>query len=135
MLLRNMNPKQGLYIGTRLIIHRLTSRCIVADIAVGEYSGQRMFIPRIPLTNSDDGTSPLKFRRYQFPVRPAFAMTFNKLQGQTLQHVAVYLPKPVFSHGQLYVTLSRCSDPRDLKVLVYNSTILECQVFIKEYCV
>jgi len=83
----------------------------------------KFVITRIPLTNSDDGTSPIKFRRHQFPVRPAFAMTINKSQGQTLQHVAVYLPKPVFSHGQLYVALSCCSDPRNLKVVVYNSII------------
>lgn len=29
-----------------------------------------------------------------------YAMTINKCQGQTLQKVGVYLPKPMFSHGQ-----------------------------------
>jgi len=37
-------------------------------------------------------------RRRQFPVRPAFAMTINKAQGQTLQRVGVLLDEPVFSH-------------------------------------
>ena len=49
-------------------------------------------------------------RRYQFPVRHAWAMTINKSQGQTFaQKVGVFLPQPVFAHGQLYVALSRAS--------------------------
>ena len=34
-------------------------------------------------------------------------MTINKAQGQTIPNVGIYLPDPVFSHGQLYVALSR----------------------------
>ncbi len=48
----------------------------------------------------------------------AFAMTINKAQGQTLQTVGVYLPKPVFCHGQLYVAFSRCGSRQSVRVLV-----------------
>ncbi|SCZ98738.1 BZ3500_MvSof-1268-A1-R1_Chr3-1g05586 [Microbotryum saponariae] len=41
-----------------------------------------------------------------FPIRLAMAMTFKKLQGQSLAQVRVCLETPVFSHGQLYVALS-----------------------------
>ena len=34
-------------------------------------------------------------------------MTINKAQGQTIPIVGIYLPEPVFAHGQLYVALSR----------------------------
>ena len=34
-------------------------------------------------------------------------MTINKAQGQTIPNVGIYLAEPVFSHGQLYVALSR----------------------------
>ena len=48
----------------------------------------------------------------------AYAMTINKAQGQTLKHVGVFLPEPVFGHGQLYVALSRATSRNNLVVLV-----------------
>jgi hypothetical protein len=53
-------------------------------------------------------------------VRPAFAMTINKSQGQTMKSVGVYLPNSVFTHGQLYVALSRVGSPGAVKLLVVN---------------
>ncbi len=63
---------------------------------------------------------PFTLRRRQFPVRPAFAMTINKAQGQTLKMVGIFLPKPVFTHGQLYVAMSRIGCPEGVKLLVTN---------------
>ncbi|KAK9160147.1 hypothetical protein Syun_006488 [Stephania yunnanensis] len=65
---------------------------------------------------------PFKFKRRQFPIRLCFAMTINKAQGQTLNFVGVYLREPVFSHGQLYVALSRATTATSIKVLIKPST-------------
>jgi ATP-dependent exoDNAse (exonuclease V) alpha subunit len=60
---------------------------------------------------------PFKFKRKQFPIRLSFAMTINKAQGKTIPIVGVYLPEPVFSHGQLYVVLSRATAKSNIKIL------------------
>ena len=38
-------------------------------------------------------------------------------QGQTLSRVGIYLEKDFFSHGQLYVAISRVGKSRDIKML------------------
>jgi ATP-dependent exoDNAse (exonuclease V) alpha subunit len=51
-------------------------------------------------------------------------MTINKSQGQTLGCVGLYLPRPVFTHGQLYVALSRVKTRSGLKILITNDESL-----------
>jgi ATP-dependent DNA helicase PIF1 len=77
-----------------------------------------MFIPWLSITPSDTERMPFTLCRHQFPVRPAFAMTINKAQGQTLKMVGIFLPKPVFTHGQLYVAMSRIGCPEGVTLLV-----------------
>jgi ATP-dependent DNA helicase PIF1 len=59
----------------------------------------------------------------QFPIWLSFAMTVNKAHGQTIPNVGVYLPEPVFSHGQLYVALSRATARSDIKILVIKPSM------------
>ncbi|KAL4581000.1 hypothetical protein LXL04_017206 [Taraxacum kok-saghyz] len=81
ILLRNIDPGNGLCNGTRLICRSFQPHVIDAEIAVGQHAGKMMFLPRIPLSPSDDDMFPFKLRRKQFPVRLCFAMTINKAQG------------------------------------------------------
>ncbi|KAL3848720.1 hypothetical protein ACJIZ3_010602 [Penstemon smallii] len=119
MLLRNINPVQGLCNGTRLICRELADNFIKAEIAVGDLKGTEVLIPRIPLESSDKLSCSIPFKRMQIPVRPCFAMTINKAQGQTLDMVGIYLRQPVFSHGQLYVGLSRVRNSKAIKILIH----------------
>ncbi len=82
ILLRNMPG--GLANGTRLIVVKLMQHIIDVEIATGSDKGRRVFIPRLSIIPSDTERMPFTLHWQQFPLRPAFAMTINKAQGQTL---------------------------------------------------
>ncbi|KAG7955672.1 hypothetical protein I3843_11G084800 [Carya illinoinensis] len=118
MLLRNINPSEGLCNRTRLICRAFDRNVIDAEIAIGHHNGKRVFIPRIPFLPNVDENSGFPFKRTQFPIRLSFAMIINKLQGQILDFVGIYLPQHVFSHGQLYVALSRAKTASTVRILL-----------------
>ena len=110
MLLRNLSPRDGMCNGTRFILTRIHAHVLEGVIITGDFIGTKIAVPRITLQPSES-RFPFTLRRLQFPVRLAFAMTINKSQGQSLTRVGLYLPKPCFGHGQLYVALSRSGYP------------------------
>jgi hypothetical protein len=147
VLLRNMSHLLGLANGTRLTViamspHVIQCRCalfylcmlaydcraeaVCGRIATGPKAGSDVLLPRIDLKPSDNGNLHLPFvsTRRQFPIRLAFAMTVNKSQGQTLERVGIYLPTPVFSHGQLYVAMSRVGEGEACTVLIDHEPVL-----------
>ena len=127
MLLRNIDSDNGLCNGTRLIIKKLHNHLL--ECVKLTDPEETVLIPRMTLQPS---TLQLgyEFKRKQFPIRIAFAMTINKSQGQTLNKTMIYLPKPVFQHGQLYVAVSRVTNPENLKFFIRNT---DNQGYIEKY--
>ena len=70
--------------------------------------------------NPSDNTLPFEMIRKQFPIKVAYAMSINRSQGQTLQKVGIFLPQNVFTHGQLYVALSRVSSSNNIFISSTN---------------
>ena len=124
MLLRNLDTEAGICNGVRAIVKRCQPRMLDVLIITGRAAGERVFIPKIDLT-SQSTDLPFSLVRRQFPIRLSYAMTINKAQGQSLQFVTVYLHQPVFTHGQLYVALSRVGSFRKLRIFI--DTVEESQ--------
>jgi hypothetical protein len=126
ILLRNM--ANGLMNGTRMMVIETLPHVLRCLVLNGCQEGTTVFIPRF-LFKHEGSEHPLPWCRRQFPVKPCWAMTINKAQGQTLSRVGVCLvrviddrnvegtrsisvaPAEAFSHGQVYVALGRCGDP------------------------
>ena len=48
--------------------------------------------------------------RFQFSLQNTYALTIHKTQGLTLPEVTLFLDNQIFSAGQVYVALNRCSN-------------------------
>jgi ATP-dependent exoDNAse (exonuclease V) alpha subunit len=68
---------------------------------------------------------------YQYPLRLAWAVTIHKSQGQTFDKVIVDLGYGAFSHGQVYVALSRCTSFEGLvlrRPVTYKDILLDGRI-------
>ncbi|CAI0401411.1 unnamed protein product [Linum tenue] len=120
ILLRNLDQSTGLCNGTRMIVKRLGKWFVEVQILTGTHVGDTVFLPRLSLSVHYKSLNSTLVRR-QYPIALSYAMTINKSQGQTLNHVGICLQRQVFSHGQLYVAMSRVTSERGLKILCCDS--------------
>ena len=59
--------------------------------------------------------------RVQLPLRLVYTVAINKAQGQTFDKVGIYLLKPVFLIGLLYVSFLRARALGDVRVKVKDT--------------
>ncbi|XP_046407444.1 uncharacterized protein LOC124172080 [Ischnura elegans] len=122
LIIRNLNIADGLVNGTKVIVTAITRRLVTVRIP-GET--HLIGIPRISFIFPFTEGSPLKILRRQFPLALAYSMTGHKSQGQTIEYVGVDLRTDCFTHGLLYVLLSRVRRPEDIIVLVPPKKLID----------
>ena len=117
MLLCNLRPNKGHVNRARYVIENMTDNVLHLKSVTGVFKGEHLALPRVKYKLSDDNFPIPGFTRKQFPVRTCFAMTTNKPQGQSIRgRLGIDLTDKCFFHGQLYVAMSRITDPRNLYI-------------------
>lgn len=117
ILIKNLDIEQGQCNGSRYIITKLDDHYIEVEALHGLHKGQRLYLPKLTL-KAKSTLLPKEMKRTQFPIKLAYAMTINKSQVQTLDKIGIYLQKPCFTHGQLYVAFSRVSMHKNIKIFI-----------------
>jgi hypothetical protein len=116
MLFHNINTANSLYNRTKLILLAIKTYILEYWILDRKIARNMVFILRISLELSNKDL-PIPLSHQQFSVHLAFVITINKSQEQLVRYVGLDLWIYVFSHGQLYITLSYCTFRDRIKVL------------------
>ena len=114
--LRNLDPYHGVCNGTRGVIIEIKDHVLKIQILETDQIITQSRI-RIDFTVDMPNVS-FPFSRHQYPIRPAFATTINKSEGQTYDKIGIDLRFPVFAHGQLYTAFSRVGSSKNVKILL-----------------
>jgi hypothetical protein len=122
----------GLANNSRIRIVSIHRHCVEV-LTVGDCAEHNIRIPRISFKFRLPYGKSFQLTRLQFPLRLAYAMTYNKSQSQTLVKVLLDITSPPFSHGQLYASLSQVHDCRNINIYLteeqvtmspYNSSVI-----------
>jgi len=113
--------------------HRLANNSRVKILHITSYSvrvqslhavnSTAFVIPRIRFKFRLPFGQSFMVQRTQFPLRLAYALTFNKAQGQSLNTSIIDIRVPPFTHGHLYVALSRATDAHKVAIVGNDATI------------
>ena len=103
---RNLSVQDRLMHNSKVVVTALRDRFIEVQLLDQQGPPESKLIPRTTFKETWPGTG-IVLERIQFPLRLAYAVTYNKSQGQTLEYVVLDVRNPVFAHGQLYVGLTR----------------------------
>jgi hypothetical protein len=91
-------------------------------ITMGDNERRTVRIPRITLKFRMPNGKSYQLTRRQFPLRLAYAMTYNKSQSQTLSKDLLDIA------SQLYVALSRVRDYNNIRFYVTEDQLMQSNI-------
>jgi hypothetical protein len=132
MYLKNNLMDQGICNGTIGIVTDINLENMEVRVAFSVIGGiVDIGIKKETVTFQIDGKPS---SRCQFPLQNAFALTVHKTQGLTLPEASLSLDNQMFSPGQAYVALSRCSDWSKVHIAsLHPSAFIVDKAMIDEY--
>ena len=112
MLTRNFMASRGLVNGAVFIVEAVLKNTVhVVNVSgtreTNPHYGSNEILFRFTFPVDESG---IKFTRKQYPLKPIYAGTTHRLQGETISlqgRLLVDITYPAFLHGQSYVTFSR----------------------------
>ncbi len=140
MLIRNDDQKRWVN-GTLAKIHDLDQDFIRVEINGSIHDVTPFKWEKISYTYNDieDKIDEKVIGQFeQYPIKLAWAVTIHKSQGQTFDKIVVDFDTGAFSHGQVYVALSRCTSMAGITLrrpLLHSDVILDERIHrFKEDC-
>lgn len=109
VVMRNLSIDNGLVKNARVVVRALHERYVKVELLPNSSyipQGNIFCFSRI-IFEFQPIFCPWTVQRRQIPLRLAYSSTFNSCQGLTLNRAVIDLRTPVFSHGQLYTSISR----------------------------
>ncbi len=108
MCIKNLDVNRGIVNGTMLRLLNIRQHTVQFEILTGKSKGSIDIFTKAVFTITPEASGlPFTIMRKQYPVIPAYCLSVHKAQGQTLQCVGLIFESDPFTHGQLYVALSR----------------------------
>ena len=108
MCIRNLDARRGIVNGTMLRLVSIGRHIAQFLVLTGKSAGSSEIFTKAMFTITPEASGlPFTILRRQFPVIPAYCLSVHKAQGQSLKKVGLIFESDPFTHGQLYVALSR----------------------------
>lgn len=125
IVVRNLNKKDGLTNNRRVLV--LAIQPFAVRVQTVGCNPKVFTLPRIRFKFRLPQGS-FEVMRTQFPLRLAYCMTYNKAQGQELRAVLVDLRIPAFTHGHLYVALSRVRQRENIAAFISDEDAADTSI-------
>ena len=108
MCIKNLDMSRGIINGPMMQLMAIGRRYVQLKVLTGKSAGSVELLLKCVFTITPEASGlPFTVLRRQYPLIPAYCLSVHKAQGQSLLKVGLIFESDPFTHGQLYVALSR----------------------------